>query len=224
MEQGKKVYDCTDSEISKCLTKVYFLIGLRPQHYPSELMDSILFKYLRDSYGNKTIDEVYHAFELAIFGRLDLEDVKVYDMFSVEYLVRIMEGYRKYKNKLIINTQVQKIDKQLPMGQATPEEMNQELNEWREKQVQVHLIPLYLYDYMIKLNYTNKDLPADILWKACMIRKNDLHKRAGNGEKDAINDHHAFADMIEVGEITGAEKMIVGNIAKKIIVFEYLKK
>ena len=223
-QQGKLIESATDQELSKALTKVYLIIGLRSQHYPNQLMDSLLFQYLRDCYGQRTLQELILAFELAIFGKLDVEDWKVYDMFSVEYLVRIMESYRRYKIKMLTENQKKPIEKMLPISKPTKEDMLRELNEWKSKELTINFIPLYLYDYMVECGLIENKLSQHILWKACMLRKNELHKAAMNGSREAINDHHAFNEMVEMGEIIGAEKTIVARIAKKIMVFEYLKK
>ena len=71
-------------------------IGLRQQHYPNQMALSFIVNYLRTNFSHKTIDELYLAFELAIQNKLDVEDVNVYDNFSIVFLEKIMQSYKKW--------------------------------------------------------------------------------------------------------------------------------
>ena len=98
LNTGKQVCNCTNKEIDTMLKEVFVLIGLRKQHLPSELDGAYIVQFIRSTYALKTTSEFILAFKLAIKDQLNLEpsDVKVYDMFSCDYLARIMTAYRKW--------------------------------------------------------------------------------------------------------------------------------
>ena len=107
---GKRILDSTDSEIAKRLSLIYFMIGLRPHHFPTKEEDVFLFSYIRKNYPNTTLDEIYLAFDLAIKNVLDVSDIKCYDQFSIEYFVRIMTGYYRYAKNIISNEPRKKVE------------------------------------------------------------------------------------------------------------------
>ena len=80
------ISQCSNEEIGKRLSLIYFMIGLRPQHFPSPEEDLFIFNYLRINYGHKTLDELYLAFDLAIKGTTEV-DCKVYDQFSITTVI-----------------------------------------------------------------------------------------------------------------------------------------
>ena len=222
IQQGQRISESSDKDLAGELFKVYNIIGLRVQHYPDELQDQLLFKYLREFYGHRFKAEILKAFELAILGRLDIQDTNCYDQFSVAYMTKIMEGYRKFTKEIIVNHIEKKEMKSIAMPEPTKDEMIAELKEWSTKDNRIHFYPLYLYDYMQKLGY-DVEISQDFLWRACMVRKNELYLNAQN-DPSLIKEYGQFCDMLDKGEITGADKMIVISLAKKIIIKKHFDK
>ena len=130
IQQGQRINECTDKQLAEELFKVYNIIGLRVQHYPDELQDRLLFKYLREFYGHRWKAEILKAFEYAILGKLDVQDVNCYDQFTVAYMTKIMEAYKKFTKDIITN-HIQKQDiKSISMPEPTKDEMIAEIQEW----------------------------------------------------------------------------------------------
>lgn len=225
IQQGIKLEECTDAELSGELFKIYNIIGLRVQHYPSELQDQLIFRYIREKYGHKFKAELFHAFELGLFGKLDIDDINPYDQFSVAYLVKVMEAYRKYCNSLIINHTQKEEMKELPGAKMTKQQMQEELDYYKGKSdLSIFFVPYYLYDYMVELGHCGNDDWEKNKWKACMLRKNELYSQCQNkGDRDSIRALAEFSDSLDAGVLNGSDVIIVTSLAKKILVHKWLK-
>ena len=146
---GKRIADATDTELAETHTRLFFVIGLRPQHFPSKEEDRAIYGYLRANYGHKTLDELLYAFNLAIKGELNLkaDDVKVYDQYSIAYVVRIMEAYRVW-----LLSQAEKVPEpkrqELPPPKISPEEAVQYAREAYLATGNAMLIPVTIWKYL----------------------------------------------------------------------------
>jgi hypothetical protein len=72
------------------------LVGIRAQNMPQTQEIDVLLSFVKKNYGGHSSLEIKIAFDLAVNGTLEVEDVKCYENFSCEYLGRIMSAYRKY--------------------------------------------------------------------------------------------------------------------------------
>jgi len=226
--KSKKIIDCSPKEIIEKLSIIYMMIGLRPQHFPTQIEDQMLLTFIKKHFGHKSIDELYLAFELAITGELEIDDVKVYDQFTLEYLMRIMNGYKRW---LIIKSReiVDNIKpKELPIPPLTEQDKLQEIEEWRKKDsINYKLIPLYLYDWMFDYDYINlnDEDKIKLYSRSIKLRENELRNEAElfGGDKTTYRN---FMRMKESNfeNISPDEERIINTIFKKIAVFEFLKK
>lgn len=167
--QSKLLCECTDKELAQRLTLIYFIIGLRSHHFPTKEEDFILFNYIRKKYGNRTIDEFYLAFDLAINNKLDIDDHKVYDQFSIEYLVKIMNAYGRYVFALMKDEKKQV--KQIESMPLTKEEKQKDIADFlNQKEINSKFLPVYLYDWMNELNMLNYTDEERIKFYAVAIR------------------------------------------------------
>ena len=149
------VCDCTEDEIKAKLTLIYSLVGLRPQHYPSGQEKIDLHNYIVLKYGQKTLGELVLAFDLAISGELEIsrDEVKVYDQFTIAYIANIMASYKKWlrdiNNSIVINKKI--------VMEMKNELTKQDWEDWMHdvKDYKVELIPVMLYDYLVKENLIN---------------------------------------------------------------------
>ena len=226
--KSKKIVDCTSREIIEKLSIIYMLIGLRPQHFPTQSEDVLILTFIKKHFGHKSIDELYLAFELAITGELDVEDIKVYDQFTLEYLMRIMNSYKRW---LMIkakerNEMMKPQMKELPP--LTEQEKIDEIIEWKSKQtVHYKLLPMYLFDWMNQYGYMNMTDKDKILLyaRATKLREFDLRNEAETfgGDKTPYRN---FMRMKESNfeNITPDEENKIESIFRKISIFEFLKK
>jgi hypothetical protein len=221
---AKKIGQSTNQELAGTLIKIYILIGLRKQNYPSEIENKMIVSYLLTHYAQKSLDELYLAFDLAVQDKLDYE-LKVYDAFTIPMIVGVMNGYKKWAFN-----EVKKIHKPIalpPILKVTHEEKIKECDEWEEKKdIRLQFIPTYLYDWMVLIGRINltQEQKDEVMNKAANYRLSQLQNES---EQDRSNRHEykRFADILVDGikNIEGIEKDRLKNLAKKIAVFEYLK-
>jgi hypothetical protein len=226
--KSKKIIDCTPKEIIEKLSLIYMVIGLRPQHFPTMIEDNMIITFIKKHFGHKRIDELYLAFELAITGELDVEDVKVYDQFTLEYLMRIMNGYKRWliiKSREIVEEQpVVEID----IPRLTDEDKKNEIEDWKKKKdVNLKLLPMYLFDWMYDYGYIDidDDQKVEMYARAIKMRENELKREAELfcGDKKAyLNFMRMKVNNFE--NITREEEVTIDNIFRKLCVFEHLKK
>lgn len=208
---------------------IYALTGLRSQHYPTPLEDKIILSFIREEYSNKTLDELLLAFKLAIKGELDLEDVKVYDQFTCEYMARVMTAYRKWLKKVNAEVAPPVIEIKSNVMETTQEEKLADIAEWEAKtKIRLEYIPPYIFDYLKevgKISITD-EVRNGYMAKARDQIKTELYNewQANIGRKMIGADLNYKKFMIMYNEkIWSAEYLSqFRNLAKKIIVFEYL--
>lgn len=196
---AKKLIDCTDAELAKRLSMIYFIIGLRPQHFPSKEEDYFLFSYIRKKYATYSIDELYLAFDLAINNKLDIDEWKVYDQFSIEYLVRIMNSYRRFAAKQIQEHQPQKIENTV---QITKEEKIADIENFiKQESVNIRLIPIYLFDWMVEMGYIkqSEEEKTAVYSEAIKYRYKELRDKFESNPMDQgiKREYKTFRDLMQ---------------------------
>ena len=212
------VCDCTEDEIKAKLTLIYSLVGLRPQHYPSGQEKIDLHNYIVLKYGQKTLGELVLAFDLAISGELEIsrDEVKVYDQFTIAYIANIMASYKKWlrdiNNSIVINKKI--------VMEMKNELTKQDWEDWMHdvKDYKVELIPVMLYDYLVKENLIN----------LTTNEKNEFLKTAINIyyfsiEQDRIEAKN-FLKQKEQGYFIEPYNNKLKDLAKKIAVKNYINK
>jgi len=77
------------------------LVGLKPENFPTEEQKAVLHSFILKNYADLQPIEIREAFELALDRKLDLTDneLKTFQLFSVEYLSKVMSRYRSYRTK-----------------------------------------------------------------------------------------------------------------------------
>ena len=201
------------------------MIGLRPQHFPSPEEDLFIFNYLRVNFGHKTLDELYLAFDLAIKRELDV-DVKVYDQFSIEYLVRIMNAFRIYSNH-IIKEQPQKPMETLPPPTETEQEMINDVMEYVKNDFynfkNLMMIPLYLFTTCEKLSFINQTekQKIKIYGKAVEYRKNML-KNESIMDLRFNREYQKLVRDIKNNTLSSFEIQFISDIYKRMSILECL--
>jgi hypothetical protein len=215
--------EVNDAELAQRLSLIYFTIGLRPHHFPTKEEDFILFAYIRKKYGFRTLDELYLAFDLAINEKLDVDDVKVYDQFSIEYLVRILNAYGRY-----VYNAMKQIKRAAPEAEPvtiTEEEKRADIEEFMNA-VEVKIMPLYLYEWLDELGYlTYTDEERVRLYsRAINYRVMDLELRLTKnpGEKQIKIELDRLRENIRSGfrNATNPELSLIQNEYKRAVLFD----
>lgn len=223
---GTKIQDATDKELSERFVMIYWMIGLRPQHFPSAEQDQFLFTYLRNNFGSRTTTELVLAFDRAINGVLDIDDVKCYDQFTLEYFCRIFNAYRKWVFNLSKEIQKPEEYKSLPMAETTEQEMRDDINYYLKSDLNIKFIPPYLYDYLERLNIhkLSKEEKIAVFDKAKNYRKYELKEFAQSYTKEDIANYNYFCHKMETGFDNDSQELHhLKNIAKKMAFIDYAK-
>ena len=96
--EGKKVYDCTDSEIKQMLAYCCLMVGIdRP---PGDDKKAVLISFLRKYHGALTNKQVAQAFELVAAGELGTEVQEHYNNVSPMYISSVIRAYMHKLNGL----------------------------------------------------------------------------------------------------------------------------
>jgi hypothetical protein len=224
--EGLKISEASDKELSQKFGIVYWMIGLRPKHFPTAEQDQFLFNYIRTNYPNKTVNELIIAFDKAINGLLDIDDIKCYDQFTLEYFCRIFNSYRRWlKNFSNENIKQQEI-KALPMAETTEQEMKEDIQYYLNSDLNINFIPPYLFDYLERLGmYKLSKLERIAIFdKAKDYRKQQLKEIASSFSKEDIANYNYFCHKLEVGfEKDSQELYNLKNLAKKMAFIDYAK-
>ena len=203
--------------------RIFLLIGLRKSQFPAPEEDIFNVAFIKKNFGHKTTTEVIEAFELAVTGKIDV-DVKHYDQFTLPYFCKIMDAYRIYNNERILATPPPKF-KEIAY-QMTDEERLNEIEEWKNKSYDFKILPLYLYDWLLKysLHAITDDLKVDYYNRAVKVHENELRR---NFELYGVK--QPYGDFLKVKannfeNISQQELDTITNIYKRIFINEYLKK
>lgn len=87
----------TDVEpLKQALRYAMVLVGIKAHNVPNEREKTVLLQFIVNNYGGHTPAEIKLAFDLAVAGELDVDDVKCYENFSPLYFSTIMIAYRKW--------------------------------------------------------------------------------------------------------------------------------
>jgi hypothetical protein len=225
--QSKTIFDAELHEIGQRLAKIYIIVGLRTQHFPSKEIDLFIIQFIKNNYPTRKLDELVVAFEMAVKGELDLEDVKVYDQFTIEYLCRIMNAYSSWIVRYNNDKQVKYQEPEVK--QLTDQEKMEEINEWIEKEhINYNFLPLYLFDWMTyfkMIDYSEQD-KIELYNRAIILRSKELENKALTGDRSDRLYYTRFGEMkrTHFANITKEEEIAIDNIFKKISVIETIKK
>jgi len=223
--QTIKISEINDAELAKQLSVIYFMIGLRPQHFPTTEEDKFLFAYIKTNFGHKGIQEMFLAFDLALKGKLDIEDIKVYDQFSIEYLMRIMNAYRLYCKREFAEV-IKPIPVLIENIKLSNEDKLEEIQRWKEKkEINFKILPTYLHDWLIELlmvEISDRDKVIKFS-KATKLREDELRNEAElENNKLPYKNFMAWKKNNFI-DLPPDEVDRIENIYKRIVTFEFLK-
>lgn len=202
--------------------RIFLLIGLRKSQFPTPEEDIFNVAFIKKNFGHKTTAEILEAFELAVTGKIDV-DVKHYDQFTLPYFCKIMNAYRIYNNERILAKAPP------PLLQIeykmSDEERLQEIEEWKNKSYDFKILPLYLYDWILKysLHAITDEIKADYYNRAVRVHENELRR---NFELYGVK--KPYGDFLKLKannfeNISQQELDTITNIYKRIFINEYLK-
>jgi len=219
----------TVEELKQVLRRVMVKVGLRANNLPAGEEKDLLIEHIITNYGNHTPEEVRLAFDMAIAGKLDIEEKNVicYENFSCLYFSNIMNAYRvwaKEQHKQLVKPMIalpEKID-------LNNEERLEWINEWKQKaDIVIDLIPLIFYDYLTGMNLLNIDSKTkwqyteNATQQVKALLQQDTNTKGVNPTAAYIA-LGKFNEMEKSGVFEGEFKGKILNRAKRLIVYDYL--
>lgn len=95
--EDRRIATLVDIEpLKQALRYAMVLVGIKAHNVPNDREKAVLLQFIQNNYGGHTPSEIKLAFDLAVAGDLDVEDVKCYENFSPLYFASIMNAYRKW--------------------------------------------------------------------------------------------------------------------------------
>ncbi len=94
--QTQRIAQLDIEPLKQALRYAMVLVGIKANNVPNEREKAVLLQFIQTNYGGHTPDEIRLAFDLAVSGQLDLDDVRCYENFSPLYFAQIMNAYRRW--------------------------------------------------------------------------------------------------------------------------------
>lgn len=214
--------------LKEVLRLVMLKVGIRANNIPDDSEKAILIEHILTNYGNHTPQEIKLAFDMAIGGKLDLDekDVTAYENFSCLYFSKIMNAYRKWASQT--HNQFKKDYPKMIEEKKTlsDEEKAEWICDWKSMdEVNIGLIPLLFYEFLDTkkiINLTAKQKNKYLELAVKQVKSKLLEDIAIIKNNDPYVAYNSFENMEKSG-FTGELKGRVLNQAKRLIVFDYLK-
>ena len=226
--QQQPINKSTVEDLKQVLKLAMIKVGIRANNLPNDVEKGVLIEHIITHYGNHTPMEVKLAFDMAISGKLDLEEKEVtaYENFSCLYFSKIMNAYRVWARQT--HSQLKKDYPKMIAEKFTldDEEKAEWMMEWKQKEdINFELIPLIFYDWMAEKNLIK--LSGKEKWayteKATTQIKTQLFNDISTCKtNDAYIAFNKFENMEKNG-FTGELKGRILNRAKRLIIYDYLK-
>jgi hypothetical protein len=132
---SKPIRDLSDDEpIRQSLRYIFTLIGLRPEHFPTDLQKAVLIDFIRTELKQYSSEELALAFRLAATKKIDV-DITHYQNFSAIYLADVMHGFQKAQQSALneYNQQLIKLNEMNTSNELTQEDKQRMFWEYIEK-------------------------------------------------------------------------------------------
>lgn len=146
--RGRLIAKCGAENLKEVLRLCMVKVGLRANNWPQNEEKAVLIAHIVENYGGHTAEEVKLAFDMAISGNLDIDDVNCYENFSCAYFSKIMNAYRRWAAQEVKTIRPDSLPEQKIF---TPEELDNSAREDAERQYQS-----FLRGYEIKNTHINK--------------------------------------------------------------------
>ena len=141
-------------ELKQVLRLVMMKIGLRGQNFPTTEEKAVLIDHILTNFGGHSLQEIRLAFDMALAGKLDVDDARCYENFSCAYFSTIMNGYRKWSEEAY---RALKMDQPPIQKIFTQEELDDSAREDAERQYQNFLRGLEVKSLSINKAILEKD-------------------------------------------------------------------
>jgi hypothetical protein len=132
---SKPIRELSDDEpIRQSLRYIFTLIGLRPEHFPSEIQKVVLIDFIKTELKNFSAEELALSFRLAATKKIDV-DITHYQNFSAVYLADVLHAFKKSQQSAMneYNQQLIKLNQMNKSEELTSEDKQRMFWEYVEK-------------------------------------------------------------------------------------------
>ena len=222
-------------ELKAVLIYVIMKLGLRAINWPKEEERALLIDHMLKFFGGHTLAEIRLAFDMAIDRKLKVE-ANCFENFCPLYFSNVMNTYREWA---VCVHDHEQLTKTMPMIENKVSLSDQTMNDWLEdtkaavkEGKAVDYMPEMLYDFLVSKDVFEELDPfdqfnsktQDYLVRAMNYRQAILKDRANEGNRDERSELSEFMRMKNQGYFQGIEINRLVTLAKKMILFDYLKK
>lgn len=88
-------------DLKQVLRVVMLKLGLRGANMPAGEEKSVLIFHIIENFGGHRVEEIKLAFDMAIMGKLEIDDVNCFENFSCQYFSKIMNAYRLWSKEAV---------------------------------------------------------------------------------------------------------------------------
>jgi hypothetical protein len=147
--KARRIFLCTDEEIEEALKYAMLLTGIRAQNMPQKEEKVVFINWIRNNYMTHTCEEIKLAFDMAMAGKLDIEDAKCYENFSIEYFGRIFHAYRVWASEQISSMKTTKVPETFKSLEASGADWSKEWESLQRTYENCQDFTSPLYEFVI---------------------------------------------------------------------------
>lgn len=201
-------------------------LGIRAQNLPGPEDFNVLVQHVVSNFGKHTVPEILLAFDMALAGQLPVE-ANCYENFSCLYFSGIMNAYREWAAEAYKHV-VKDAPKALPQPNEdiSDEAMEKWLQETKDQKLPVDFMPPQLYEWLVKVKRFNpsgkekKEAFAMAMAYTYQKLSTAFTNQMTIENREALK---RFTQMRESGVLEGQILENLRTLAKKIILYDYLK-
>ena len=99
-KQILSIYINDKKQIAKFLLELSYYLGIKEP--PNNTTLKLIIDFLADTYPTYTLQDIKLAFDLVLKGVLNGVDIKHYQSFDIIYITSILNEYKMYRNKFVL--------------------------------------------------------------------------------------------------------------------------
>lgn len=155
------IYRASIDELKQVLRLVMVKVGLRSTNWPQDEEKAILIDHIITEFGGNRIDEIKLAFDMAISGKLDIDDVNCFENFSCAYISKIMIAYRNWAAEAAKGMTIDNPPRQIILTDKQIEDLYRRDIENAYQQMRSGRVPYGLPDHFKEILVKDKLMKED---------------------------------------------------------------
>jgi hypothetical protein len=195
----------TGDDILKMLNYLYVLLNVKKENQLNQIEESVLNGFILNNYKNFTIEEIKHAFRLAVAGELQIEMYQKLDSITFG---KVLLSYKEFKNN--------KIRQYLMKKKSKKKEITvQEINEIEEQFIKNCVNPYFEERKNMQRPKISHGVKAifDHFWHKKLFKMSDKEKDQYKAEankiwKEELKDRRTLGERIGLETAIGNKTMI----------------